>query len=170
VRLVGDGGAYPGIGSFLPARTRRMSNGTYRFTGIQFDVVVATTNTTPVDAYRGAGRPEATALLERIVDQASIELGIDPIELRRKNLLTDDVFPFTTLTGITYDSGAYSTPLDVSPNGPGTTTCGASKPSVEPEAIATCSASACLPMSRSLPAVGRASTAQCRCTTMVRPP
>ena len=112
VRLVGDGGAYPGIGSFLPAGTRRMSNGTYKFTGIQFDVVVAATNTTPMGAYRGAGRPEATALLERIVDQASIELGIDPIELRRKNLLGDDVFPFTTLTGITYDSGAYNTPLD----------------------------------------------------------
>ncbi len=112
VRLVGDGGAYPGIGSFLPSGTRRMSNGTYRFSGIQFDVVVATTNTTPMGAYRGAGRPEATALLERIVDQASIELGIDPIELRRRNLLADDVFPFTTLTGITYDSGAYATPLD----------------------------------------------------------
>src|SRR4029077_6752464 len=69
-------------------------------------------NTTPMGAYRGAGRPEATALLERVVDQASIELGIDPIELRRKNLLTDDIFPFTTLTGITYDSGAYNTPLD----------------------------------------------------------
>ncbi|MEY2400393.1 MAG: aerobic carbon-monoxide dehydrogenase large subunit, partial [Ilumatobacteraceae bacterium] len=83
VRLVGDGGAYPGIGSFLPMGTKRMSNGTYRFGAIQFDVVVAATNTTPMGAYRGAGRPEATALLERIVDQASIELGIDPIELRR---------------------------------------------------------------------------------------
>ena len=112
VRLVGDGGAYPGIGCFLPAGTRRMSNGTYRFTGIQFDLAVAATNTTPMGAYRGAGRPEATALLERIVDQASIELGIDPIELRRRNLLADDVFPFKTLTGITYDSGAYGTPLD----------------------------------------------------------
>ncbi len=112
VRLVGDGGAYPGLGSFLPSGTRRMSNGTYRFSGIQFDVVVAATNTTPMGAYRGAGRPEATALLERVVDQAAIELKIDPIELRRRNLLTDDVFPFTTLTGITYDSGAYSTPLD----------------------------------------------------------
>ena len=112
VRLVGDGGAYPGIGCYLPSGTRRMSNGTYRFTGIQFDVVVATTNTTPMGAYRGAGRPEATALLERLVDQAAIELGIDPIELRRRNLLTDDIFPFTTLTGITYDSGAYNTPLD----------------------------------------------------------
>ncbi|HEY0519241.1 MAG TPA: xanthine dehydrogenase family protein molybdopterin-binding subunit [Ilumatobacteraceae bacterium] len=112
VRLVGDGGAYPGIGSFLPTGTRRMSNGTYRFTGIQFDVVVAATNTTPMGAYRGAGRPEATALLERVVDQASIELGIDPIELRRRNLLADDIFPYKTLTGITYDSGAYNTPLD----------------------------------------------------------
>ncbi|MEY2552173.1 MAG: aerobic carbon-monoxide dehydrogenase large subunit, partial [Ilumatobacteraceae bacterium] len=112
VRLVGDGGAYPGIGCYLPAGTRRMSNGTYRFTGIQFDLAVAATNTTPMGAYRGAGRPEATALLERVVSQASIELGIDPIELRRRNLLSDDIFPFTTLTGITYDSGAYSTPLD----------------------------------------------------------
>ncbi len=112
VRLVGDGGAYPGLGAFLPAGTRRMSNGTYRFDAIQFDVVVAATNTTPTGAYRGAGRPEATALLERIVDQAALELGIDPIELRRRNLLSDDVFPFTTLTGVTYDSGQYLLPLE----------------------------------------------------------
>jgi carbon-monoxide dehydrogenase large subunit len=112
VHLVGDGGAYPGLGSFLPAGTRRMSNGTYAFTGIQFDIAVAATNTTPTGAYRGAGRPEATALLERAVDHAALELAIDPIELRRMNLLTDDVFPFRTLTGITYDSGRYSTPLD----------------------------------------------------------
>ena len=112
VRLVGDGGAYPGLGAFLPAGTRRMSNGTYAFTGIQFDVLVAATNTTPMGAYRGAGRPEATALLERAVDHAALTLGIDPIEIRRRNLLADDVFPFHTLTGITYDSGAYSTPLE----------------------------------------------------------
>lgn len=112
VRLVGDGGAYPGIGAFLPAGTRRMSNGTYSFSGIQFDIAVATTNTTPTGAYRGAGRPEAAALLERAVDHAALELGMDPIELRRRNLLTDDAFPFKTLTGITYDSGSYLTPLD----------------------------------------------------------
>jgi carbon-monoxide dehydrogenase large subunit len=112
VHLVGDGGAYPGLGSFLPAGTRRMSNGTYAFTGIQFDIAVAATNTTPTGAYRGAGRPEATALLERIVDQAALTLGIDPIEIRRRNLLADDVFPFQTITGVTYDSGAYTTPLD----------------------------------------------------------
>ena len=112
VHLVGDGGAYPGMGAYLPAGTRRMSNGTYRFPAIQFDIAVAATNTTPTGAYRGAGRPEATALLERAVDQAALELGIDPIELRKRNLLTDDVFPFATLTGVTYDSGAYTTPLD----------------------------------------------------------
>jgi carbon-monoxide dehydrogenase large subunit len=112
VRLVGDGGAYPGVGAFLPAGTKRMSNGTYRFPAIQFDVVVAVTNTTPMGAYRGAGRPEATALLERLVDHAAHELGIDPIELRRRNLIADDAFPFATLTGLTYDSGRYATPLD----------------------------------------------------------
>ncbi len=113
VRLLGDAGAYPGIGAFLPGGTKRMANGTYRFPAIQFDVAVAVTNTTPMGAYRGAGRPEATALLERLVDHAAHELGIDPIELRRRNLLTDDVFPFRTLTGLTYDSGAYTTPLDL---------------------------------------------------------
>ena len=113
VRLVGDAGAYPTIGSFLPAGTKRMSNGTYRFPAIQFDVAVAVTNTTPMGAYRGAGRPEATALLERLVDHAAHELDIDPIELRKRNFLPTDAFPFTTLTGLTYDTGDYTTPLDV---------------------------------------------------------
>jgi carbon-monoxide dehydrogenase large subunit len=111
VHLVGDGGAYPGIGSSLPGGTRRMSQGTYAFPAIEFDVVVATTNTGPMGAYRGAGRPEATALLERLVDLAAHELGIDPIELRERNLLTDDVFPFTTIPGNVYDSGRYRLPL-----------------------------------------------------------
>jgi carbon-monoxide dehydrogenase large subunit len=111
VRLVGDAGAYPTVGAFLPGGTRRMSHGTYAFPAIQFDVAVALTNTTPMGAYRGAGRPEATALLERLVDHAALELGIDPIELRERNLLGDDVFPFATLTGNTYDSGAYRLPL-----------------------------------------------------------
>jgi carbon-monoxide dehydrogenase large subunit len=111
VRLVGDGGAYPGVGAALPSGTRRMSHGTYDFQRIQFDVVVAATNAPPTGAYRGAGRPEATALLERLVDQAAHELGIDPIELRGRNLLGDDRFPFTTLTGHVYDSGRYDLPL-----------------------------------------------------------
>jgi carbon-monoxide dehydrogenase large subunit len=112
VRLVGDAGAYPTIGAFLPGGTRRMAQGTYAFPTIEFDVAVAVTNTTPMGAYRGAGRPEATALLERLVDQAALELDIDPIEIRRRNFLGDDVFPFHTLTGNTYDSGRYGFPLD----------------------------------------------------------
>ncbi len=112
VHLVGDAGAYPTVGAFLPGGTRRMSHGTYTFPAIEFDVAVAVTNTTPMGAYRGAGRPEATALLERLVDHASHELGIDPIELRKKNLLGNDVFPFTTITGNVYDTGDYSIPLE----------------------------------------------------------
>ncbi len=112
VRLVGDAGAYPTVGAFLPGGTRRMAQGTYAFPTIEFDVAVAVTNTTPMGAYRGAGRPEATALLERLVDQAALELGIDPIEIRRRNFLGDDVFPFRTLTGNTYDSGRYLLPLE----------------------------------------------------------
>jgi carbon-monoxide dehydrogenase large subunit len=112
VRLVGDAGAYPSVGAFLPGGTRRMAQGTYAFPTIEFDVAVAVTNTTPMGAYRGAGRPEATALLERLVDQAALELGVDPIEIRRRNFLGDDVFPFRTLTGNIYDSGRYSFPLD----------------------------------------------------------
>lgn len=112
VHLLGDAGAYPTVGAFLPAGTKRMSNGTYRFDRIQFDLLVAVTNTTPMGAYRGAGRPEATALLERLVDHAAHELAIDPIELRRRNLLDDAVFPYATLTGLTYDTGSYALPLD----------------------------------------------------------
>jgi carbon-monoxide dehydrogenase large subunit len=89
-----------------------MAQGTYAFPAIEFDVAVAVTNTTPMGAYRGAGRPEATALLERLVDQAALELGIDPIDIRRRNFLGDDLFPFTTLTGNVYDSGRYMFPLE----------------------------------------------------------
>jgi carbon-monoxide dehydrogenase large subunit len=112
IHLLGDGGSYPTVGAYLPGGTRRMAQGTYAFDAIQCDIAVAVTNTTSMGAYRGAGRPEATAMLERAVDQAALELGIDPIELRMRNLLGDDVFPFTTLTGNTYDSGRYSFPLE----------------------------------------------------------
>ncbi len=111
IRIVGDAGAYPNIGAFLPVLTKRMGQGPYAVEQLQFDYVVAATTTTPMGAYRGAGRPEATSLLERLVDQAAIELGIDPIEIRERNLLEDDAFPFATLTGITYDSGEYRKPL-----------------------------------------------------------
>ena len=99
-RIVGDGGAYGGFGGMLPAATTRMmATGTYHVPKIAYEVAVALTNTTPMGAYRGAGRPEAAAYLERIMDMASHELDIDPIELRRRNFLQPDDFPFTTLTG-----------------------------------------------------------------------
>jgi aerobic carbon-monoxide dehydrogenase large subunit len=111
VHLIGDAGAYPTVGAFLSGGTRRMSPATYTMPALEFRVAVAVTNTTPMGAYRGAGRPEATALIERLVDQAAIELGIDPLEIRERNFLADDAFPFKTLTGNTYDSGRYTMAL-----------------------------------------------------------
>lgn len=110
-RIVGDSGAYPGVGTMLPGGTRRMSQGNYALPKLSVDIACAVTNTTPTGAYRGAGRPEAASMVERIVDQAAIELGIEPAELRRKNFLQPDQFPFVTHTGVTYDSGDYATPL-----------------------------------------------------------
>ena len=92
--------------------TRAMAQGVYRIPKIAYDVAVALTNTTPVGAFRGAGRPEAAAFLERIMDLAADELGIDPVEIRRRNLLGPDVFPYTTLMGTTYDIGDYALPLE----------------------------------------------------------
>ena len=106
-RVLGDAGAYPTVGAALVGGTRRMAPGTYAVPAFQAHAISATTNTTCVGAYRGAGRPEATAMVERLIDQAAHELEIDPIELRRRNLLGDDVFPHTTPTGNTYDSGRY---------------------------------------------------------------
>src|SRR5207237_8856040 len=70
------------------------------------------TNTTPTDAYRGAGRPEATYLIERVMDLVARETGIDPVEVRRKNFVRAEDQPFTTLLGLTYDSGDYTITLD----------------------------------------------------------
>ena len=70
------------------------------------------TQTTPMGAYRGAGRPEAAAFLERIIDMGADELGMDPAELRRKNFIQPDEFPYTTLMGANYDSGDYELALD----------------------------------------------------------
>ncbi len=169
VRLVGDAGAYPTIGAFLPSGTKRMSNGTYRFPAIQFDVAVAVTNTTPMGAYRGAGRPEAAALLERLVDHAALELAIDPIELRRRNFIADDAFPFTTLTGVSYDTGAYNTPLDAAAAAIGYDELRAEQAAAAgARGPASRSASAWPATSRSPPAAAPASTAPSRCTTTGR--
>ena len=109
--LIGDTGAYPGTAAALAGMTRRMAPGTYHLPAFQFDAVAVATNTVPVGAYRGAGRPEATALIERAVDQAARQLGIDPIEIRLRNFVGPDEFPFQTITGLPYDIGDYARPL-----------------------------------------------------------
>jgi carbon-monoxide dehydrogenase large subunit len=85
--------------------------GTYTTPAIYVETKAVFTNTVPVDAYRGAGRPEATYLLERIVDLAADELGIDPAELRRRNFIPADAFPYQTPVALQYDSGDYQTTL-----------------------------------------------------------
>jgi carbon-monoxide dehydrogenase large subunit len=112
VKVICDAGGYPGIGAFLPFLTRTMAQGVYAIPKVQLNAVSAATNTTPTAAYRGAGRPEATAFLERIVDMAADELDLDPVEIRKQNFLAPDAFPLTTLTGANYDVGEYAKALD----------------------------------------------------------
>ena len=86
--------------------------GQYRTPAIYVEVDSVFTNTAPVDAYRGAGRPEATYLVERIVTKAATELGRDPAELRRQNFIRTDEFPYETPVALTYDIGDYEASLD----------------------------------------------------------
>jgi aerobic carbon-monoxide dehydrogenase large subunit len=111
-QIVGDAGAYAGFGGALAmGPTRVMAQGVYRIPKISYECAVALTNTTPMGAFRGAGRPEAAAMLERIMDIAAVELGIDPTEMRRRNFLTPDEFPYTTVMRTEYDSGDYDAAL-----------------------------------------------------------
>ena len=111
VDLVADMGAHP-LGSYLPANTKRMLSGPYRIPAIALRVRSVVTTTTPIGAYRGAGRPEATLTLERILDRLAGELGLDPVEVRRRNLIPADAFPYEVVTGERYDSGDYAAALD----------------------------------------------------------
>ena len=105
-------GAYPAIGAILPLLTQMMSVGVYEVPRVRFDAKTVLTNNTTVGAYRGAGRPEATQLIERVLDVAADEIGIDPAEIRRINFMRPDTFPRTTITGANYDSGEYEKALD----------------------------------------------------------
>ena len=111
-RVVADAGAYPAIGAILPMLTMQLSQAVYDIPAIDFFAQSVVTNTTFTGAYRGAGRPEATQMVERILDKAANAIGMDPAELRRKNYLQPDAFPLTTLVGANYDSGDYERSLD----------------------------------------------------------
>jgi carbon-monoxide dehydrogenase large subunit len=111
VDLLGDMGAYP-ISAFLLPTTRTMVPGPYRIPRVATRGRSVVTNTTPIAPYRGSGRPEATLSLERAVDALAAELGMDPVELRRRNLIAAEDFPYVSATGETYDTGAYEAALE----------------------------------------------------------
>jgi carbon-monoxide dehydrogenase large subunit len=112
VDILADMGAYPG-GAYLPATTKTMLPGVYRVPRVAARGRAVVTNTVPVAEYRGAGRPEATASIERVVDLLAHELELDPVELRRRNLVPAAAFPFTSAVGSVYDSGDYEAALDL---------------------------------------------------------
>ena len=113
VHILADMGAYlrlvsPGV----PILGAFMFNAIYKIPAYRFVCDGVFTTKTPTDAYRGAGRPEATFAIERIVDEAAAQLGVDPLELRRKNWITHEEFPYTTVCGLVYDSGNYEAATD----------------------------------------------------------
>jgi aerobic carbon-monoxide dehydrogenase large subunit len=115
VRTMANMGAYlstfaPAIPTYLYAT---LLSGPYDLPAIYAEVKAVFTNTVAVDAYRGAGRPEATYLLERLVDKAARQLGMDRIELRRKNLIRTEQFPYQTQVALQYDTGNYQATLDM---------------------------------------------------------
>jgi carbon-monoxide dehydrogenase large subunit len=108
VDLLADMGAYLGtVGPGVPILGAFMFNAIYKIPAYRFTCTNVFTNKTLTDAYRGAGRPEATFGVERIMDELAVELGMEPMELRKKNWITHEEFPFTTVCGLTYDSGNY---------------------------------------------------------------
>jgi carbon-monoxide dehydrogenase large subunit len=107
-----DCGAYPRIGVILPTLTMRMAVGTYAFPKVHAQARALVTNTTSIGAYRGAGRPEATAAVERAIDLFAAEIGLDPADVRRRNLVPSFSEPYTTPSGATYDSGEYPAALE----------------------------------------------------------
>ncbi len=112
LEILQDAGAYPSLGAFLPMFTRMMLTGTYDIAKAECDFTSVVTNTTQLVPYRGAGRPEATAAIERAMDLFATEIGMDPAEVRRRNVVAGtDRFPFTSPTGTEYDIGNYDTAL-----------------------------------------------------------
>jgi carbon-monoxide dehydrogenase large subunit len=108
VKLIGDAGAYLTGGSSDATFTLRMCPGQYMIPAYKGEAYIALTNKVPHDAYRGASRPEATYLIERSMDELSRELGIDPAEVRLRNFVPKEDFPFKTAGGLEYDTGDYS--------------------------------------------------------------
>jgi carbon-monoxide dehydrogenase large subunit len=108
VHLLADMGAYLGlVTSGIPILGAFMYNSIYKFPAYRFECTNLFTNKAWTDAYRGAGRPEATFAIERLMDELAVELDMDPLEVREKNWIKHEEFPFTTVAGLEYDSGNY---------------------------------------------------------------
>lgn len=112
LKIVQDAGAYPRIGAVLPFLTILMAPGPYAIPRAEAVGTSVVTTTTPIGAYRGAGRPEATAAIERAFDLFAAEIGVDPAVVRRRNLLPPFTEPHQTAFGAKYDSGDYAAALD----------------------------------------------------------
>ncbi len=112
LEILQDAGGYPRIGAVLPFLTILMTPGPYALGKAEAVARTVVTNTTPVGAYRGAGRPEATAAIERAMDLFAAEIGMDPADVRRRNLLPPFTEPHRTAFGALYDSGDYAAALD----------------------------------------------------------
>jgi carbon-monoxide dehydrogenase large subunit len=108
-----DGGAYGSIGSILPFLTRMMAPGVYAIPKVECNSNSVVTNTTPLTAYRGAGRPEAAAAIERAMDLFAAEIGMDAVAVRRRNLMPKFDQPVTTSVDTVYDNGDYETAMDL---------------------------------------------------------
>ncbi len=113
IEVLQDSGAYPGFGAVLPFMTRTMTSGVYTVPKAECMSVSVVTNSTATVAYRGAGRPEATAAIERTIEIFAREIGMDAAEVRRRNLIGKDAFPYTTPTATVYDVGDYERALDL---------------------------------------------------------
>ncbi len=113
LEILQDAGAYPGLGAFLPNLTAMMASGVYQIPKVECDVRAVVTNTTPTGPLRGAGRPEAAQVVERAINAFAAELSLDPAEVRRRNFIPAEAFPYTTATGAHYDSGDYGRALEL---------------------------------------------------------
>ena len=113
MELLQDAGAYPAIGAILPMFTHWCAIGAYAIPKVEVGAKSVVTNTTPIVAYRGAGRPEAIQAIERAMDVFAAEAGLDPAEVRRRNYIPNEAFPYATPTGVKYDTGDYAHALDL---------------------------------------------------------
>ncbi len=110
--VVAESGAYVYFGAYLPEFSIMVANGAYHIPKVQFTYQSVVSNTCPINAYRGAGRPEATSFLERCMDLLAEKLEMDPVDIRRRNFIAPHQFPYRTPTDQLYDTGDYDAALD----------------------------------------------------------